>query len=95
MTEHPTPWRVQYWQPYPDWNEKSRPKIVDAAGKVILHMPQNVEHPGIYDELADKTAHQIVAAVNREASREQLAKQVLENSLSPTVKTPRKPVINE
>jgi hypothetical protein len=37
---------------------------VDANGKTIARMPQNVGHPGAYDEQADKTAHQIVNAVN-------------------------------
>lgn len=95
MTEHPTPWRVEYNRSYHDWNVKSRPRIVDALGNNVLHMPQNVNHPGVYDELADKTAHQIVAAVNHRAQQQEWAKQILEHGSSPTVPTPRKPVIND
>lgn len=95
MTEHPTPWRVEYNRRFPEWHEKSLPFIVDANGIAIVKMPQHNWHPGLYDELADKTAHQIVTAVNGQALQDAWAKQVFENSLNPTVPTPRKPVIND
>jgi hypothetical protein len=97
MTEHPTPWRVVYFRPptWPDWHEKAIPYIVDANSEQVILIPHKGKHPSEYDALGDHTAHQIVNAVNEQARRRQLAKQVLENALNPTVKTPRKPVIND
>lgn len=65
MKCHPRPWRVMYDVKCKDtWHPKSLPCIVDADGCVVVLLPQNVCHPGDYDELADHTAQQIVAAVN-------------------------------
>ena len=65
MTKHPTPWRVEYHQRLKAWHPQSRPYIVDAVGVMVCQMIQNVEHPGLYDQLADETAQKIVEAVNR------------------------------
>ena len=61
---HPTPWRVEYYRRCPEWHEKSRPRIKDANNCIVCEMPMNVGHPGEYDFIADKTAHEIIAAVN-------------------------------
>ena len=60
---HPTPWKVEYNQLYPNWHPKSMPKI---NGQTILQMPQspNITHPG--DINADRLAHQITAAINKQ-----------------------------
>lgn len=58
------PLRVEYHRRCPEWHEKSSPYIVDAAGKLVVMMPQNVGHPGQYDEMADLGARMIVDSVN-------------------------------
>lgn len=58
------PLRVEYFRRCPEWHEKSSPYIVDATGKVVVMMPQNVWHPGEYDEMADLGAKMIVDGVN-------------------------------
>lgn len=64
LTDHPTPWRVSYWQRFPEWHERASPYIVDANGNTVVEMPQNVGHPGAYDRRADETAHLIIERVN-------------------------------
>lgn len=61
---HPIPWRVVYTKLFPEWHSKSCPRIVDAEGKLVVSMPQNVEHPGKYDVVADLAAITIVDCVN-------------------------------
>lgn len=63
-TSHPLPWRVEYNQRFEEWDEQSQPAIYDAEDKLVVAMPQNVDHPGLHDELAIHTAHQIVNSVN-------------------------------
>lgn len=53
-----------YWVRCPEWHPQSSPYIVDANGDLVVRMPQNVGHPGMYDELACNTAREIVNAVN-------------------------------
>lgn len=60
----PLPWRVDYYRRCPEWHEKSRPLIRDATGAIVVEMYQNVFHPGEYDFMADRTANEIVNAVN-------------------------------
>lgn len=64
---HPTPWRVEYFQRFAEWHEHSSPQIVDADGIIVVMMPQSAEchHPGFYDREADELAKRIVAAVNK------------------------------
>lgn len=62
--DHPTPWTVKYWRRCPEWHEFSSPYIVDAEGVTVLELPQRVGHPGEFDPVAVRTAHQIVEAVN-------------------------------
>jgi hypothetical protein len=64
MNKHPKPWKVKYKHYCNEWDQKSRPYIVDANDHFVCLMPQNVCHPGVYDELADYTAIEIVNAVN-------------------------------
>ena len=64
MTEHPMPWAVNYFKRFPEWDERSCPCVVDANGSVVCILPQTVDHPGMYDALADATAKRIVVAVN-------------------------------
>lgn len=64
---HPTPWQVRYWQRFPEWDERSCPRIVDADGELVCAFPQSVFHPGAYDKLADETAKRIVEAMNGQA----------------------------
>lgn len=74
MTDRrPTPWSVEYRRRYSEWHEKSCPYIADALGAIVVEMPQNVRHPGLYDELADNSAHQIVDAVNYRAQQKEWA----------------------
>jgi hypothetical protein len=61
---HPRPWRVEYSQTFPEWHDKSQPVVRDDLGRLVCKMMQHVGHPGYYDELADKTAHMIVASAN-------------------------------
>ncbi len=61
---HPKPWRVEYLRRCPEWDAKSRPCIVDAVDNIVCEMPQHVDHPGLFDVLANVTAHEIVRAVN-------------------------------
>lgn len=76
MNVHDTPWRVEYagrhrtieatggaW----DWDQRSSPYVVDALGKRVIGIPQNVHHPGAYDAKADRLAQLIVRSVNAEA----------------------------
>ena len=58
------PLRVEYHRRCPEWHEKSSPYVVDAYGKLVVMMPQNVGHPGQYDEMADLGAQMIVDSVN-------------------------------
>ena len=39
--------------------------MVDANDKTVVEIPQNVDHPGVYDEIADQLAHKIADAVNK------------------------------
>ena len=64
MSSYPKPWKVRYWQRCEEWHPKSMPYIVDKDDRLICRMPQTVCHPGMYDELADNTAKEIVKAVN-------------------------------
>jgi hypothetical protein len=61
---HPTPWRVQYLRKLPKWHPQCLPRIVDAAGELVVDMPVYVDHPGEYDAAADETAKRIVATMN-------------------------------
>jgi len=63
MTNHPLPWSVVYCPRF-DWHKKSCPTVLDADGNKVCEMPQHVSHPGMYDELADLTAHRIVSSMN-------------------------------
>lgn len=67
---HPVPWRVEYSKRRKDWHTKSCPKVVDAIGKVVVEMPQNVDHPGKYDVVADLAAITIVDCVNAISGKE-------------------------
>lgn len=60
------PWKVAYKPLFEEWDPKSGPRIVNADGEFLFSMPQSedVGHPGLYDEKADKLAHLIVEAVN-------------------------------
>lgn len=58
------PFRVVYDKRFDHWHEKSQPSIVDANGCVVCHMQQNVNHPGKYDEQADKFAELFVESAN-------------------------------
>lgn len=64
MSSYPKPWKVKYRRRCDEWHPKSCPDIVDALGRLVVSMPQTVDHPGMYDELADNTAQEIVRAVN-------------------------------
>lgn len=64
---HSTPWSVKYWQRCPEWHEQSNPRVVDVNGVIVCELPQNVGHPGEYDEEADNTAKLIVESVNEYA----------------------------
>lgn len=63
---HPLPWRVAYYSKRiaTTWDDRAGPRVVDAKGKTVVTPPQYVYHPGLYDEQADATCHEIVAAVN-------------------------------
>jgi hypothetical protein len=58
------PWSVKYWRRCTEWHPQCSPRIVDADGDQVVEMPQFVDHPGDYDERADKMAQEIVQAVN-------------------------------
>lgn len=58
------PLRVEYRRLFSEWHEKSCPRVVDADGKLVVIMPQNVDHPGMYDTNADLGAQIIVESVN-------------------------------
>jgi hypothetical protein len=64
LSNYKKPWRVHYRQVCDEWHPQSSPCIVDQQGRLVVNMPQTVDHPGLYDELADNTAKEIVAAVN-------------------------------
>lgn len=64
MSNYKKPWQVRYRQICDEWHPQSLPYIVDSEGRLILRLPQTVDHPGMYDELAVNTAKEIVAAVN-------------------------------
>lgn len=64
MSKYPKPWRVKYWQRCEEWHPKAMPYIVDSEGRLVVELPCTVDHPGMYDELADNTAKEIVRAVN-------------------------------
>ena len=64
MSNHPKPWCVRYMRVFEEWHPKCRPYILDKLGGFVVAMPQTVDHPGEYDELADNTAKEIVAGVN-------------------------------
>jgi hypothetical protein len=64
MSTYPKPWKVKYRPRCEEWHPKSSPCIVDALGRVVVTLPQTVDHPGLYDELAVNTANEIVRAVN-------------------------------
>lgn len=59
------PFRVVYDRQFSHWHEKAQPSIVDANGHVVCYMQQNVNHPGEYDEQADKFACLFVEAANK------------------------------
>lgn len=61
------PLRIEYRRVFPEWHEKARPTIVDADGKVVCSMNQNVVHPGMYDKAADEMARMFERLVNWEA----------------------------
>lgn len=67
---HPTPWSVKYWQRCEEWDERSRPRIVDANGRLVCELPQHVDHPGKYDAAADAAAHAVCEAVNKIAGQQ-------------------------
>lgn len=67
---HPVPWRVEYSRRCKDWHTKSCPRVVDADGKLVVEMPQNVDHPGKYDIVADLSAITIVDCVNAISGKE-------------------------
>lgn len=64
MSKYPKPWKVKYFHRCEEWHPNSMPYVVDALDRLVCRMPQTVEHPGMYDELAYNTAHEIVTAVN-------------------------------
>lgn len=64
MSNYPKPWKVKFDRRCLEWHENSSPYIVDAAGRLVVSMPQTVDHPGEYDQLAVRTAYEIVQAVN-------------------------------
>ena len=64
MSSYPKPWKVKYWQRCEEWHPQACPYIVDRNDRLVVSLPQTVGHPGEYDELADNTAKEIVAAVN-------------------------------
>lgn len=64
-TQYPLPWRVEYDQKFDTWADHVRPRVVDANGETVVLPPQNVSHPGMYDELADNVCKLICDAVNR------------------------------
>lgn len=59
------PWTVEYCARYQTWDRRSSPRIVDSKGDVVIYPPQNVGHPGQYDERADILCQEIVRAVNK------------------------------
>jgi len=64
MSKYLKPWSIKYRVRCEEWHPKSCPTVVDALGRFILALPQTVDHPGMYDELADNTAQEIVRAIN-------------------------------
>lgn len=64
MSDHKKPWQVRYRRVYDGWFPKAMPYIVDSEGGLVVELPYTVDHPGMYDELADNTAKEIVASVN-------------------------------
>jgi len=64
QNRHPLPWRVEYRQRFPEWHEKSQPRVCDANGDLVCEFPQHSGHPGLYDEKADSAAIAIVESVN-------------------------------
>jgi len=69
LSKHPAPWVVAYSKKCSEWHAKSLPHVVDANGMVVFHMPQNVDHPGLYDVVADLAAITIVDCVNESAGK--------------------------
>lgn len=57
---------IKYYRRCPEWDQNTRPSIVDAeTGEVLAEIHQFVGHPGQYDERADELAKLIVASVNQ------------------------------
>lgn len=60
---HPTPWRVVYWRWSHELQKHVCPYIVDANDHTVADIPM-IDHSKEGYEAADKTAKQIVSAVN-------------------------------
>ncbi len=63
-------WTVRYWKRCEEWEEKVNPSVVTDEG-IEIRMPMFVDHPGRYDEEADKLAQLICDAVNEKQRREE------------------------
>ena len=62
---HPLPWDVHYGRPPGStWDANTSPRVVDANDDLVFVLPQHVEHPGVYDSVADALAVWIVDCAN-------------------------------